>query len=179
MFPASENAESERRKMNIIVAVDNHWAIGDKGRSLVSIPNDQKHLRNETAGKVVVMGRKTLESFPQGQPLLNRINIILSANKDFSVKGATVVHSLEELWKELEKYDDNEVYVIGGDSVYRQLLPYCNVVHVTKIDHDYVADTYFENLDRNPEWEITAESDEQTYFDLPYTFYRYERRGGV
>ena len=100
-------------------------------------------------------------------------------DEGFTAGDAIIVHSIEELLEEVKKYPPEDVYVIGGDSVYRQLLPYCNVVHVTKIDHDYVADTYFENLDRNPEWEITAESDEQTYFDLPYTFYRYERRGGV
>ncbi|MBO7339309.1 MAG: dihydrofolate reductase, partial [Lachnospiraceae bacterium] len=81
----------------------------------------------------------------------------------------------EELMKELEKYDDDDIYVIGGDSVYKQLLPYCNVAHVTKIDHEFEADTYFPDLDADPAWEITADSDEQTYFDLPYQFLKYER----
>ena len=161
--------------MNLIVAVDNNWAIGNKRRLLVSIPNDMKHFREETTGKVVVFGRRTLETFPQGQPLKNRTNIILSANPNFKVKDAIVVRSVEELLVELKKYDDEDVYVIGGDSVYRQLLPYCNVAHVTKIDHEYEADTYFPNLDQDPAWTITAESDEQTYFDLPYTFLKYER----
>ena len=161
--------------MNLIVAVDNNWAIGRKGKLLVSIPNDMKHFREETAGKVVVFGRKTLDTFPQSQPLASRTNIILSANKSFFVKGATVVPSLEALIEELKKYDDEDIYVIGGDSVYKQLLPYCKVVHVTKIDHEYEADTYFPNLDEDPAWRITAESDEQTYFDLPYTFLKYER----
>lgn len=161
--------------MNIIVAVDNNWAIGNKNRLLVSIPNDMKHFREETTGKVVVLGRKTLETFPQGQPLKNRTNVILTANKNFKVKDAIIVHSLEELLEELKKYDDEDIYVIGGDSVYKQLLPYCRVAHVTKVDHEYEADTYFPNLDKDPDWQITAESDEQTYFDLPYTFLKYER----
>lgn len=161
--------------MNLIVAVDNNWAIGRKGKLLVSIPNDMKHFREETTGKVVVFGRKTLDAFPQSQPLANRTNVILSANKDFSVKGATVVPSLEALLEELKKYDDEDIYVIGGDSVYKQLLPYCKVAHVTKIDHEYEADTYFPNLDEDPAWQITAESDEHTYFDLPYVFLKYER----
>lgn len=161
--------------MNLIVAVDNNWAIGNKNKLLVSIPNDMKHFREETTGKVVVLGRKTLETFPQGQPLKNRTNIILSRNAKHEVKGAITVHSVEELLEELKKYDDEDVYVIGGDSIYRQLLPFCNVAHVTKIDHEYEADTYFPNLDRDPEWEITADSDEQTYFDLPYQFLKYER----
>lgn len=161
--------------MNLIVAVDNNWAIGNRNKLLVSIPNDMKHFREETTGKVVVLGRKTLETFPQGQPLKNRTNIILSAKKDYQVKGAVVVHSIEELLEELKQYRDEDIYVIGGDSVYRQMLPYCSVAHVTKIDHEYEADTYFPNLDQDVDWEVTADSEEQTYFDLAYQFLKYER----
>ena len=95
--------------MNMIVAVDNHWAIGNKGELLIRIPNDHKHFREETTGKVVVLGRKTLETFPQGLPLKNRINIILSTNPNFKVKDAIVVHSIEELLEELKKYDSEDV----------------------------------------------------------------------
>lgn len=161
--------------MNMIVAVDNNWAIGNKGELLIRIPNDHKHFREETTGKVVVLGRKTLETFPQGLPLKNRTNIILSTNKEFKVKDAVVVHSIEELLSELQKYDSEDVYIIGGDSIYKQMLPYCDVAHVTKIDHAYQADAYFPNLDEMPEWRITADSDEQTYFDIPYQFLKYER----
>lgn len=162
--------------MNLIVAVDSNWAIGNKDKLLISIPNDHKHFREETTGKVVILGRKTLQTFPQGLPLKNRTNIILSRNKDYSVKDAVVVHSLEELFKELKQYDSEDVYVIGGESIYRQLLPYCDTAHVTKIDHAYQADTYFPNLDQDPEWEITADSDELTYFDIPYRFVQYQRK---
>lgn len=165
--------------MNLIVAVDSNWAIGNKDRLLVSIPNDHKHFREETTGKVVVLGRKTLQTFPQGMPLKNRTNIILSRDKNYEVKDALVVHSVEELLEELKKYDTENVYIIGGESIYRQLLPYCDVAHVTKIDHKYEADTYFPNLDEDPEWEITADSDEQTYFDIAYTFLKYERKKPV
>lgn len=162
--------------MNIIVAADENWAIGNKDKLLVSIPNDQKHFREETTGKVVVLGRKTLQTFPQGHPLKNRTNIILSRDKNYEVKDATVVHSVEELLEELKKFDTEDVYIIGGESIYRQMLPYCDVAHVTKIDHKYEADTYFPNLDNDPEWEITADSDEQTYFDIAYTFLKYQRK---
>ena len=162
--------------MNIIVAADENWAIGNKDKLLVSIPNDQKHFREETTGKVVVLGRKTLQTFPQGQPLKNRTNIILSRDKNYEVKDATVVHSVEELLEELKKFDTEDVYIIGGESIYRQMLPYCDVAHVTKIDHKYEADAYFPNLDNDPEWEITADSDEQTYFDIAYTFLKYQRK---
>jgi len=162
--------------MNIIAAVDNNWAIGFRGQLLVSIPNDQRHFREETTGKVVVLGRKTLQTFPQGQPLKNRTNIILSTNPKYQVKDAIVVHDLKELFEELKKYPSEDIYIIGGESVYRQLLPYCDTAHITKIDHEYQADTYFPNLDKNEEWEITADSDELTYFDIPYTFVKYERK---
>jgi dihydrofolate reductase len=89
--------------MNLIVAVDNNWAIGSKNELLIRIPNDHKHFREETTGKVVVLGRKTLETFPQGMPLKNRINIILSKDPNYQVKDAIVVHSIEELLEELKK----------------------------------------------------------------------------
>lgn len=162
--------------MNIIVNVDNNWAIGNKNRLLVSIPNDMKFFRQETTGKVVVLGRKTLETFPQGQPLKNRTNIVLTRDKNFRAGDAVVVHSKEELLGELKNYSEEDIYVIGGASVYNLLLPLCNVAHVTKTDHEYEADTYFPNLDEDDQWEITADSEEQTYFDIPYRFVKYERR---
>ena len=161
--------------MNLIVAVDKNWAIGKDNKLLVSIPQDMKFFRETTMDKVVVMGRKTLESFPGGQPLKKRTNIVLTRDKNYKVKDAIVVHGVEELLEELKNYDEKEIYVIGGESIYRALLPYCKVAHVTKIDHAYEADTYFPNLDEMEEWEVTGVSEEQTYFDLEYEFVRYER----
>lgn len=161
--------------MNLIVAVDENWAIGNKNQLLVRIPNDMKHFKEETTGKVVILGRKTLETFPQSKPLPNRTNIILSSNRGYQVKDAIVVHSLEELLEEVKKYNDEDVYCIGGDSVYKQLLPYCNVAHVTRIDHAYEADSFFPNLDKDQAWKVTDESDEQVYFDITYQFVKYER----
>ena len=161
--------------MNIIVAVDKNWAIGKDNKLLVSIPADMKMFRQETTGKVVVMGRKTLESFPNGLPLKNRTNIVLTGNKDYNVKDAIIVHTVEELLEEIKKYPSEEVYCIGGDSVYKQLLPYCDTAHVTKIDFAYEADSYFPNLDEMPEWRITGDSEEQTYFNIEYAFLRYEK----
>ena len=163
--------------MNLIVAVDKNWGIGCNNKLLVSIPSDMKFFRETTMGKVVVMGRKTLESFPNGMPLKNRTNIVLTKNPSYQVKGATVLHSPEEVLEELNKYNDEDIYIIGGESIYRQFLPYCKVAHITKIDHAYQADAHFPNLDEMPdEWEITADSEEQTYFDLEYTFLKYERK---
>ena len=161
--------------MNLIVAVDKNWAIGCGNKLLVSIPADMKFFRETTTGKAVVMGRKTLESFPNGQPLKNRENIVLTSDRSYQVSGAVVVHSVEAMLEELNKYDSDDIYVIGGESVYRQLLPYCSTAYVTKIDHAYAADTYFPNLDEQEEWKLTGVSEEQTYFDLEYVFLRYRR----
>ena len=161
--------------MNLIAAVDQNWAIGNKNQLLVKIPADQKFFRETTTGKVVVMGRKTLESFPNGLPLKNRTNIVLTRDKNYDVKDAIVLHSLEELREELKKYPSEDIYVIGGETIYRQLLDECDVAHITKIEFAYDADAYFPNLDELPEWKITADSEEQTYFDLEYYFYKYEK----
>ena len=161
--------------MNAIVAVDSNWAIGKSNQLLVRIPADQKMFRQETTGKVVLMGRKTLESFPGGQPLKNRTNIVLTRDPSYHPKDVIVVHSVEEALEAVKDYPPQDVYCIGGESVYRQMLPYCDTVHVTKVDYAYEADTWFPNLDEDPEWNVTAESEEQTYFDLEYSFVRYER----
>ncbi len=161
--------------MNLIAAVDENWAIGNKNQLLVRIPADQKFFRETTTGKVVVMGRKTLESFPNGLPLKNRTNIVLTHDKKYNVKDAIIVHSLEELHEELKKYPSEDIYIIGGEQIYRQLVDECDVAHITKINFAYDADAYFPNLDEMPEWQITADSEEQTYFDLEYFFYKYEK----
>lgn len=162
--------------MNIIAAVDNNWAIGFHNSLLVRIPRDQQLFREKTEGKVLVIGRKTLETFPQKQPLKNRVNIILSRDINYAVKDATVVHSIEELMEELKKYDTNDVYVAGGASVYEQLLPCCDTAYITKVDYTYQADAYFPRLDGKDDWRLTGESEEQTYFDLEYYFQKYERK---
>jgi len=161
--------------MNAIVAVDKNWAIGYKGQLLVSIPNDQKMFRQETSGKVVVLGRKTLATFPNGLPLKNRTNIILTKDPDFTVKDAIVVHSIEELLEELKNYEDDSIYIIGGDSVYKQMIDYCDTCHVTMIDHEYQADTYFPDLSKDDSWQLQLETEEMTYFDLEYTFQKWVR----
>lgn len=164
--------------MNIIVAADRKWAIGNQGGLLVSIPDDQKLFREETLGKVVVMGRKTLESLPGGQPLYGRTNIVLTRDTNYRVKGAVVCHSVEEALEELKKYPDEDIFIAGGQSIYEQFLPYCDTAHVTWIDYEYEADTWFVNLDREAEWKLILESEEQTYFNLCYTFRMYRRVRG-
>ena len=140
--------------MKMILSADRNWGIGNKGQLLIRIPNDMKNFRAETMGKVLVYGRKTLETFPQAQPLEGRKNIILSTKKDYTVKNATVVHDLDELNEALSEYDTDIVYCIGGANVYEQLLPMTDTCIVTKIDREFVADRFFENLDASGEWEL-------------------------
>lgn len=162
--------------MNLIVAVDKNWAIGCNNKLLTSIPADMKFFRETTTGKVVVMGRKTLESFPGGQPLKNRTNIVLTSDKSYKVKDGIVVHTIEALQERLKEYPSKDIFIIGGESVYRQMLPQCKIAYVTKIDYAYAADTYFPNLDEKEEWVLTGITEEQTYFDLEYAYARYEQK---
>ena len=161
--------------MNLIVAVDKNWAIGYQNKLLTSIPEDMKFFRQTTTGKVVVMGRKTLESFPGKKPLKNRTNIVLTKNPSYQAEGAIVVHNEDELREELKKYDSEDIFVIGGESIYRQFLDECDKAYITKIEYAYTADAYFPNLDEKEEWKITAESEEHTCFDLEYFFLTYEK----
>lgn len=161
--------------MKAILSADRNWGIGYRNKLLVSLPSDMRFFRETTTGHVVVMGRKTLESFPGGQPLKNRTNIVLTRDRNYRAPGAVIVHGLDELQEELKKYDSDEVYVIGGGKVYELLLPYCDTAYVTRIDFAYQADTWFPDLDNDPDWRLAEESEEQTCFDIEYVFRRYER----
>ncbi len=162
--------------MNIIVAVDKNWAIGYQNKLLNSIPEDMKFFRETTTGKVVVMGRKTLESFPNGRPLKNRTNVVITRQEDYEVPGAVVVHSVDEAMDYLKDFKSEDIYVIGGASIYEQMLPYCDVAHVTVMDYAYQADTWFPNLDEMDDFVVAADSEEKTYFDLEYCFKMYVRK---
>ena len=164
--------------MNIIVAVDKKWGIGNKGKLLVSIPRDKKLFREETTGKVIIMGHNTLLSLPGAQPLAGRKNIVLSRDKSLSIKGATVLNSVDACMDYLRKNNikDSDVFVIGGESVYNDFLPYCDIAHITYIDYEYEADRHFLNLDISNEWSLVLETEEETYFDIPYTFRLYKRK---
>ena len=159
--------------MKAIVAVDLNWGIGYKGNLLQRIPEDMKFFKQMTIGKVVVMGRETFESLPGKEPLKDRTNIVLSKNKKFTNENLVLCCSLEELTQELRKYNSDDVFVIGGESVYSQLLPYCTEAYVTKINKSYIADKYFCNLDEEQNWEMMSMSDLRTYNDIQYKFTKY------
>lgn len=162
--------------MNFIVCVDANWGIGYKNELLVRIPSDQKFFRETTTGKVVVMGRKTLDSFPGGKPLKNRTNIVITSNKNCEKRDEEIyVNSIDECLELLKNYNDEDIYIIGGASIYKQFLPYCSKALVTRVDREFSADTYFPNLEEDPEWKLVKEGEEQTYFDNTFEFLVYER----
>ncbi|MCR5774072.1 MAG: dihydrofolate reductase [Lachnospiraceae bacterium] len=168
--------------MKAIVAVDKNWGIGLKGKLLVQIPADQKYFRETTMGHVVVMGRKTLESFPGKAPLKGRVNIVLTGGGTSLPDGIEIAHDTDELMAILKRYEGEEIYCIGGARVYEELLPYCDECLVTKIDESYEADAFFPDLDKDPEWEIVEDEssrEEHTYFDLIYHFMIYRRRSAT
>lgn len=159
--------------MTLIAAVDKNWAIGYNNQLLTRIPEDMKNFRRLTTGKTVVMGRRTLESFPNAVVLPNRTNIIFTRNKDYVVRNGIVVHDLEGLKESLEGTPDEDIFIIGGQSIYKQLEPYCSKAIITKIDFSYQADAYFPNLDEKENWVLLDESEESTYFDIVFTFNTY------
>lgn len=145
--------------MNCIVNVSQNWGIGNSNQLLFSICADLKRFRQLTTGKVVILGRKTLQTFPGGRPLKNRTNLILSATAGFQVEGATVYRSASQLLQALREYPQEQLCVIGGASVYELLLPYCHTAQITKTLQQVQADRFFPNLDALEHWTLTAASD--------------------
>ena len=159
--------------MELVVAVDRNWAIGNRGELLYRIPADLKHFKALTLGHPVILGRKTLETFPGGRPLPGRTNLILSRNPDFTVEGAAVYPDLKRLLADAPE----DSMVIGGESVYRALLGRCGTAHVTKIDAAApAADAFFPDLDADPEWEVSETSEVLEHEGLPFRYVTYRRK---
>lgn len=159
--------------MNLIVNVTKNWGIGYRNQLLVSISRDLRRFRSLTEEKTVILGRKTLETFPGGRPLKNRINIIMSTNEHYAVEGAQVVHSREELKQALCGIPEDDIFVIGGASVYEELLPYCRRAYVTMTEAELPADRYFPNLDELPDWEPEETSAFETEKGLRFRYRNY------
>lgn len=164
--------------MKLILAVDINWAIGNKGGLLCHLPGDLKYFKEKTQGKTVVMGRPTLESLPGGKPLPKRENIVLTSNRNYEKEGVLVVHSEDELMAQVATRNTDEVMIIGGGKVYRDFLPKCDTCYVTKIYEEFEADTWFVNLDENPDFEVVWESDMQEENGIRYRFFEYSRKKG-
>ena len=162
--------------MDLIVAVDEKWGIGKDGDLLQRISADMKYFRQMTTGNVLVMGRKTLESFPNKKPLPNRVNIVLTTNKNYEAEGVVFCHDIADLPKVLEPYQDQQIFVAGGGTIYEQLLPQCEKAYVTKIYNTYPADTVFPNLDENPDWELAEKGEMQEENGVRFSFDIYKKK---
>ncbi len=167
------------REVSLVVAVDRGWGIGNKGKLLAHIREDMKSFRAITMGKTVILGSKTLSTFPNGKPLKNRRNIILSRRNEFTVEDAEIAHSAEQA---ISMLGDNEsTVIIGGESIYRLFLPYCDTAYVTKFHAEFTADTFFPNLDKCPSWVLISESapitanENDSPNDITYSFCVYKR----
>ena len=144
---------------------------------LVRIPSDQKFFRQTTTGKVIVLGRKTLDSFPGGKPLKDRTNIVITTMKNPEQRADEIyAYSIESCLELLKEYNTEDVYICGGASIYKQFLPYCDKAYITKVDREFSADSFFPNLDKDDEWEMIEQSEEQTYFDNEFYFTTYARK---
>lgn len=161
--------------MKAIVNVDKNWGIGLGDKLINHIPADMKFFREKTTGNVVVMGRSTFMTFPGPKALPNRVNIVLTKDESWNAPDVVAVHSLDELFEELKKYDTDSVYVIGGSIVYEQLLPYCNAAYVTKVDSSKEADKFFPNLDEIDGWKVTETSEEFEHNEVKFRFVTYSK----
>ncbi len=159
--------------MKAIVSVDQNWGIGYRGELLQKIPEDMKFFRQMTVGKVVVMGRETFESLPGKEPLKDRINIVLSKSGSFHDDKIIICRTLEQLLQELEEYSADDIYIIGGETVYSQLLSHCTEAYVTKIQNTYPADKYFMNMDQSGKWMLVSQSEWKNYDKIQYCFVKY------
>lgn len=168
--------------MKAVVAIDREWGIGNKGGLLAYVKADLRHFYRLTVGKTVILGSKTLKTFPNGAPLKNRTNLILSRNPDFAPAGAEVFRSVDDLLAWLADHPDADTVVIGGGKVYEQLLPYCDEVYVTRFEKTFEKDTYFPNLDLSPDWACVesgevqhSDSETDSEKDLAFRFLLYKR----
>lgn len=162
--------------MIMIVAADEKWGIGKNGGLLTPLPEDMKFFREKTKDSVVILGRKNLESFPDGKPLKNRVNIVISRQENIPVEGIVKVSSVEEAAEEAKKYKGKNVFVIGGGTIYRQMLKYCDTAYITKIEKTFDdADTFIDNLDELDEWKIVEKSDVKEYNGTKFSFVTYKR----
>lgn len=160
--------------MIAIVAVDQNWGIGKDGDQLIYIPEDLKRFKNFTTGNTIVLGRKTVATFPGGKPLKNRRNLILSRNPDYRPEGGEVYADLDRLMEQVT--DPENTYVVGGASVYNALIDRCDKAYVTKIDAAYPADCWFPNLDEDPNWEIQEEGEELEHEGVRFRYVNYRRK---
>ena len=165
--------------MNLIVAVSRDWGIGYKNKLMFRIAEDQRYFKLTTIGKIVVMGHNTFKSLPGMKPLVDRTNIVLSRDENLKIPGVTVVNSIEACLALLAQSPPEDVYIIGGSTIYQAFLPHCTTALVTKIDAVRSSDSFFPNLDQNPHWKLAKESEVKEEKGVEYKFCLYEKRPSV
>lgn len=154
--------------MKIIAAVNKNWGIGKDNDLLYHIPGDMKFFRSKTKDNIIIVGRKTLESFPEGKPLKFRTNIVLTKNTDYFAEDAVIKHSVDDILAYLKDFPEKEIYVCGGAQIYELLLPFCSEAYITKIDDDIEAEKFMPNLDSHQDWKLTEES--QSFLENGYSY---------
>ena len=167
--------KGEAVPMDMIVAADKNWGIGKDGQLLTHLSGDLKYFKERTLGKAVVMGRKTLESLPGGRPLPGRTNIVLTANPDYEKEGCVIVHSMDELRKKCLEYPDDGVMIIGGATLYNELMEECKSLFITKIYDEFEADAFIKNADELPDYKVVWKSEMQEEHGIRYQFFEYKR----
>lgn len=158
--------------MDIVVAVDNNWGIGSNGTQSLVIPEDRRFFRELTRNSTVILGRRTLLDFPNAKPLKNRRNIVLTTDESFTVEGGEAAHSLDDAVRLCQ--NDEQVFIIGGASIYKQFLPLCKYAYVTRLYAEAEADCYFHNLDNDPNWKLISPVQRKLSGNIEYAFLKYE-----
>ena len=161
--------------MKMIVCVSEDFGIGKGGDLLFSLPPDMKFFREQTKEKVVIMGRGTLDSFPGGNPLKNRVNIVLTRDKNFSREGAVVFNTKEEILEYVKQFESDDVFVIGGGQIYEMFKDDCDTALVTRVRKSVPCDTYFFNIDEDGKWNLFEESEIMEHEGMEFSFCTYKR----
>ena len=161
--------------ISAIVAVDKDWGIGYQGQLLEHLPPDMKYFKELTTNHVVVMGRKTWDSLPN-KPLKDRLNLVITSDERQYGEMTCFIGMAEAMARLAHVDDDEEWFIIGGGTIYKELLPICDRVYVTKIEKYHKnIDTYFPNLDKDSNWEVSTCTELRDYKDIPYAFLTYDR----
>lgn len=160
--------------MNFIVVVDENYGIGCEGKLLTHLPEDLKQFKEKTLNKVIVMGRKTLESLPGGKILPQRTTIVLTTDVTYQREGVEILHSIDALLEYCKAYQDDDVFICGGAEIYHQLIPYCRYGYITKIHETFKADTHLDNVEKLTNWQKVWESEKKEHKGIAFTFTKYE-----
>lgn len=168
-----------RNDLILIASADVNWGLGKDNQLLKRIPEDLKRFSTFTRGNLIIVGRKTLESFKDKKPLPERTNVVLTRDRSYQCEGAVIVHDLETLFELIQDFR-GEVYVCGGETVYRQLLPYCVEAYITQMDASFEADAFLDNLDKEPGWMRVSEGEwQQSKAGVHFRYVDYQRIGGA